>query len=440
MNTNSCLPLFPSEPPSSNPAQQASTEAPKSKPRLACANRAQLLLRSMDLDATIPPDDEARTIWRFVEQLDISRFLEPIEAREGEPGRPATDPKILLTLWLYAITQGIGSARELARLCESHDAYRWICGGVSVNHHSLSDFRVGHGAALDDLFTQVLAAMMGQGLVTVSRVAQDGTRVRASAGAASFRREPRLKEFLAAAKEQVEHVKSIAEDPSVTAREVAARQRAAREREERIKKALEEMPKVREAKQTEEKKREARASTTDPEARVMKMGDGGFRPAYNMQFAATTEEKVIVGVGVTNVGNDKAEMSPMLDQIQRRTGMRPKEHLVDGGYVKLDAIEKAATSGTTVYMPEPLKKGEIPTHAARPGDEPGVAAWRERMGTEEAKKIYRERAATAELVNADLKEHRGLKLRVRGLTKILTIGVWMALTYNLLRWAALTGA
>ena len=235
---------------------------PKPPPRLRCANRAQLLLRPVDLDATLPADHQARTIWEFVERMDLTKFLDAIEAREGEPGRDATDPKILITLWLYATSEGIGSARELARLCEMHDAYRWICGGVSMNYHTLSDFRVEHGEAVDALLTEVLGVMMQAGLVTLSRVAQDGTRVRASAGNSSFRREPRLREFLVAAKEQVEHAKKLADDPTVTAREAAARQRAAREREARIRKALEELPKAREAKRADEKA-EARVSTTD---------------------------------------------------------------------------------------------------------------------------------------------------------------------------------
>lgn len=415
----------------------APAASPKAAPRLRCADRSQLLLRPVDLDATLPPDHEARTIWRFVEQLDLSRFYAVIEAREGVPGRDATDPKLLVSLWLYATTEGVGSARELARLCESHDAYRWLCGGVSVNHHMLSDFRVEHGEAVDELFTQVLAVMMKQGLVTLTRVAQDGTRVRASAGAASFRREPRLIDFLAQAKEQVEHAKQLADDPGVTAREAAARRRAAREREERITKALEELPAARAAKSKDEQD-EARVSTTDPESRVMKMGDGGFRPAYNLQFASTTEEGVIVGVGVTNIGSDKSQLLPMLEQIERRTGQRPDEHLVDGGYVNLEAIDKAGAGGTLVYAPVPHKKGQPVSYEPKADDPPWAAEWRKRMGRKDAQQTYKDRAATAELVNADLKTHRGLALPVRGLNKVLTIGVWYALAYNLMRWAALT--
>lgn len=375
----------------------------------------------------------------MVEQFDLSKFLEPVEAREGEPGRDATDPRILVALWIYATAKAVGSARELARLCALHDAYRWICGGVSVNYHLLSDFRVGHGPALEELATQVLGVMMKQGLVTLDRMAQDGVRVRASAGAASFRREPRLKDFLAEARAQVEHVKKLADDPTVTAREAAARRRAAREREERIQKAIEELPAARAAKKRDEQN-QARVSTTDPEARVMKMGDGGFRPAFNFQFATTTKEKVIVGVGVTQVGSDKSELRPMLKQIEERTGRRPSEFLVDSGFVNLDAIEEAEKKGTTVYAPPAArKKGEEPSYEPKPDDSPEVAAWRIRMGTQEAKDLYtKQRGATAELVNADLKENRGMKLRVRGLQKVLIIGLWHALAYNLMRWTSLT--
>ncbi len=421
-----------------SPSVATSTSA-QGAPRLKRANRSQLLLRPVDLEATLPADHEARSLWRVVERLDLSGFLAPIRAREGEPGQSTIDPAILITLWLYATSQGVGSARELDRLCGEHDAYRWICGGVSVNYHTLSDFRVNHRVALDELFTQVLAVMMREGLVTLSRVAQDGTRVRASAGADSFRRERTLTELLSESQAQVEHVKGLAEDATVTLREAAARKRAAKEREERVERALDELPKIRESKKTEADKLEARASTTDPEARVMKMGDGGFRPAYNVQFATTTEEKVIVGVSATNVGSDKNELGPMLDQIEERTGERPKEALVDGGYVKLEEIEAAADKGTTTYAPVPAKKGQEPDYGPKPGDSKAVAAWRGRMGTEAGKAVYRERCETAELPNAHVKTRFGLtQLPVRGLTKVATIGLWMALTYNVLRWVSLT--
>jgi transposase len=409
-------------------------------PRVLTADRSQLQWRTYDLESTLPADHGARAIWSALEKLDLWRFYAPIAAREREPGRPAIDPRILIALWLYATSQSEGSAREVARLCERHDAYRWICGGVSVNHHTLSDFRVDHLEALDALMTQVLAVLAHAGLVQLRRTAQDGMRVRASAGAASFRREKSLQACLEAAREQVEQVKREADQPDVqrTARARAAAERAAREREERVTKALAELPKVRAAKQDEQAQAEARVSTTDPAARVMKMGDGGFRPAYNVQLATDVDSRVIVGVGVTNVGSDAGQMEPMLNDVEQRTGGKPDEHLVDGGFAKLDAIEKAGAAGVTVYAPVPAPRKEgIDPHQPKPGDSAAVAAWRQRMGTSEAKEIYKQRAATAETVNADLRTWRGLdRFRVRGRDKVLSVVLWSAITYNLMRWIA----
>jgi transposase len=404
------------------------------------ADRRQIQLRPVDLESLLPAEHRARAIWAVVEELDLSRFYEAIAARGSDPGRPAIDPKILVALWLYATSEGVGSARELARLCEAHDAYRWLCGGVAVNHHTLSDFRVGHAVALDALMTQVLGVMLRQGLVKLERVAQDGMRVRASAGAASFRREKSLRACLEAARAQVERVKAEGEHPlpGRGARGQAAAARAAREREKRVRRALAELPAARAPKAGAAAKEQARVSTTDPEARVMKMGDGGYRPAYNLQFATATAGRAIVGVQVTNAGGDAGQMLPMLDEVERRTGAQPNEHLVDGGFVKLAGIEEAAGRGITVYAPVPAPKVDgVDPHAPKPDDAEAVAAWRTRMGTPEAKAIYKERAATAETVNADLRTWRGLdRLGVRGSGKVLCVALWAAVTYNVLRWIA----
>jgi transposase len=409
-------------------------------PRIITANRAQLQLRPLDLESLLAPEHRARAVWAVVEQLDLSAFYDAIAARGSEPGRPAIDPKILVALWLYATSEGVGSARELARLCEAHDAYRWLCGGVAVNHHTLSDFRVGHEAALDALMTQVLAVLLRQGLVTLTRVAQDGTRVRASAGASSFRREKSLRACLEAAQAHVERVKQEAEHPPAPgqARAQAAAARAARERAQRVARALAELPKAQATKRDAAAKAEARVSTTDPEARVMKMGDGGYRPAYNLQFATATEGRVIVGVQVTNAGTDMGQMRPMQAEIARRTGEQPAEYLVDGGFAKLEAIEEASAAGTTVYAPVPTPRRDgVEQYQPKPGDSAAIAAWRTRMGTDAARAIYKERAATAETVHGDLRTWRGLdRLPVRGSAKVLSIALWAAVTYNVLRWIA----
>jgi transposase len=415
----------------------ASTER-TGAPRVMTADRRQLEWRPCDLESLLPPEHRARLFWSAVEKLDLTKFYEPIAARENEPGRPAIDPKILVALWLYATSEGVGSAREVARLCSAHDAYRWICGGVSVNHHTLSDFRVGHAAALDELMTQVLAVLLHGGLVTLQRVAQDGMRVRASAGAASFRREKSLRACLEEAQAQVQEAKRQSDEPDTqrSARERAAAERAVREREERVRRALAELPKARAAKSGTKEKEQARVSTTDPEARVMKMGDGGYRPAYNAQLATDVSSRVIVGVGVTNSGSDMGQADPMLAEIRRRTVGQPKELLVDGGFAKLDSIDEAAKAGTTIYtpVPKPRKEG-IDPHQPKDGDSPAVADWRERMGTAEAKEIYKQRAATAETVNADLRTWRGLDhFLVRGSGKVLSVILWSAITYNVMRW------
>jgi len=412
-------------------------------PRLVTVNRQQIELRPFDLESLLPPEHRARAIWAMVEGLDLTKFYEPIVARGSEPGRPAIDPKILVALWLYATSEGVGSARELARLCTAHDAYRWLCGGVAVNYHTLSDFRVGHEAALDALLTQVLAAMLHRGLVQLERVAHDGMRVRASAGAASFRRVLSLRACLAAAEAQVAHVKAAGEHPlpGRSARAQAAAVRAARERAKRVQQALDELPAVQAVKRTAEQKAQARVSTTDPEARVMKMADGGFRPAYNVQLATATGGRAIVGVQVTNCGSDQGQLEPMLEAIAERTGTRPTEYLVDGGFVKLESLTAAAAQGVTVYapVPEPRTAG-TDRYVPKADDGPAVAAWRTRMGTEEAKAIYKERAATAETTNADCRTHRGLdRFTVRGQTKVLCVALWTAVTYNALRWIAAGG-
>ncbi len=415
------------------------TEAPAGRPRLQRPDRDQVELRPTHLDGLLPADHRARLVWDFVESLDLAPLHARIRAVEGHAGRPAIDPAILMALWLHATLEGVGSARALARLCEEHDAYRWICGGVGVNHHTLADFRVDHADVLDDLLTASVAALMTEGHVTLDRVAQDGMRVRASAGAASFRRRETLDEVLAAAEAQVTALRAeLDDDPAATSRRVAAaRERAAHERVERVRRALGQLPAVEAARRRNGQPVEAaRASTTDPEARVMKMADGGFRPAFNAQLATDTASQVIVGVDVGEVGSDHGQLGPMVRQLERRHGRAPGAMLVDGGFVNLTEIETISVThcGTTLYAPPttPRDRTRDP-FLPLPDDPPAVAAWRVRMGTPEAKAIYRERAATAECVNA-IARNRGLRqMPVRGLVKARAVLLWFALAHNLLR-------
>ncbi len=409
-------------------------EAPAdTEPRYDVPNRAQVELYPCDLETLLPPGHAARLVWRFVEGLDLKTFYAAIRARDGRPGRSAIDPRILIALWLYATIDGVGSAREVDRLCQQHDAYRWIRGGVSVKYHTLSDFRVEHQAALNDLLTQSIAALIKRNVITLARVAQDGTRVRASAGIRSFRRRPTLEEALRLARQQVERT-ARQEDGVALSRQAAAQARAAAEHLAHVEEALAELPAVEAAKARNKSKGHARASTTDPEARVMKMTDSGYRPAYNVQFATDVDSRAIVGVAVTNIGSDKHELLPMLAQIIERTGCAPASELVDGGFVTRDAITAAAAQGVTLYAPVPKPQGDRDPATACRGDSPAVMAWRARMATDEAKAVYRARAATAEWVNADARTHRTLgPLLVRGVQKVHTWVLWIALAHNMIR-------
>ncbi len=330
--------------------------------RVLRPNRQQLQWTPRDLDAALAQDHPARAIWDMLERLDLTRFYGSIRAVLDGPGRPATDPRVLLALWLLATTEGIGSARRLARLCDEHDAYRWLCGGVPINYHMLADFRVAQQAALDALLTQIVGSLMVAGAVTLERVAQDGMRVRASAGAASFRRKDTLAGCLEEARAQVQRLVQEREgpDPGASKRQQAAQERAARERVARVERALaclpemqstKELQKQRSAKTKQAKVTEARTSTTDPDARVMKMPDGGFRPAYNVQFATDGAHGVIVGVAVTNAGTDAGQAAPVVDQIEHRTQWRPDNYLMDGGFATRDDIRELEQRGITVYAP-----------------------------------------------------------------------------------------
>jgi len=415
----------------------------KSAPRVVEADRSQLQLRPFDLESTIPQDHRARLVWRAVETLDLSAFYEPIKSRVGTAGRPPGDPKVFVALWLYATMDGVGSARELEQLCKDHRAYRWLCGGVPVNHHTIGDFRVAIGTALDELLTQTIAVLRMGKLVDLKRVAQDGLRVRASAGSGSFRRKKRLKDYLKEAREQVEAVKRLADDPALNAREKAARERAAREREERVKGALAALKEVEMKRRPEytsggrKAKGEPRGSMTDPEARNMRMANNGFNPGYNIQFATDAANGVIVGVNVTNNGTDSGQAPPMIEQIEKRTGEKPKDYLVDAAYTDKASVDALDAMGITLYGSVPKRDGKDP-FKPQMTDSPAVSAWRKRMGTEEAKEIYKERSAAAERTNADVRTYRTMdRMLVRGTSKVLCVALWNALALNLMRWFVL---
>ena len=437
------------------PAPQAQPPRPPTQPeeaRVVRPKREQLQWAPVDLESLLSQDHAARAVWGFLEKLDLSGFYGSIKAVENRPGRPTTDPQVLLALWLLATVEGVGSARRLARLCEEHDAYRWLCGGVPINYHMLSDFRVAHQRALDDLLSQIVASLMAAGAVKLERVAQDGMRVRASAGASSFRRKKGLESCLKAARAQVKRLAQEREhpDPGVTRRQQAARERAAQEREERVEEALAYLPQAKAAKERQSrtrtiaertKLRAPRTSTTDPQARVMKMPDGGFRPAYNVELATDSAEGVIVGVAVISEGTDAGQAAPMEAQVVRRTGQHPKSYLMDGGFATRDDITTLEQRGVAVYAPVrlPRNRPEQERFQPRYGDEPEVVRWRRRMATEEAKAIYRQRGSTAEWANAQVRLHGVSQFTVRGLAKVTSVALLVAVAHNFLRWEALMG-
>jgi transposase len=466
--------------------------------RLSEPERDGIELRAMSLDSLIGADHLARLIWAYVSQLDLSELESTIKAREGVPGHPAIPPRLLLGLWLYATSEGVRSARHLARLCERDDAYRWLCGGVGVNHRTLGEFRVGHEELLNRLLAQSVTALVDEGLIDLGMLAQDGVRVRAAAGASSFRRRPRLEELLEESKAALaELAKQIDSDPATDEERLRKRraQRAA-ERQVRLEAAVAKVaeleaqqPKPKDSKpiaaapaveppvadaaveppqNTKEgqpqaprdtvkteaprvvapavaavdgelpettkngKHKPPRVSTTDPEARVIKMPDGGFRPAYNMQIASVAGDQIIVAVDVSASSSDRGLARPMLEQIDATYGKLPQGHLVDGGYTKNADIEWAHGTDVAMHCPPVVNKHKTDPLAPRPDDGPGVAAWRKRMASDAGKATYRKRSIH-ECINARFRQWGLQQLTVRGLAKAAIVLTWYAVANNILQ-------
>lgn len=429
--------LFPALPEQKEPQPEA---APLAPPRLYEPERDQIELRSIDIDSLIGDDHPARLIWQYVEPLDLSELDDRIKARGAVAGRPAIAPRLLLALWLYATSDGVGSARALERLCKSHDAYRWLCGGVSVNYHTLADFRVNCADLLDRLMSEHLAALANAGVVKLETLAQDGVRIRANAGASSFRREATLEQHLATAQAVVEELKREVEAAphASNKRMEAARRRAARERYERVQAARMALAELKEKRQQLEDKggngkkpKEPRASMTDAEARIMKMADGGFRPAYNVQVTSAAGEQIVVAVEVGNNGSDRGLMRPMLERLAEKIPL-PGRHLADGGFCSAADIEWAHSRGVEVFCPPSKSKSGADPYAPRDKDGVGVAAWRARMASQAGKAQYKLRTI-CELIHARWRNWDLRQVTVRGMSKVGSVVLWYALTNNVLQ-------
>jgi transposase len=432
------------ETPASNPTRTKSL----AMPRLNTPERSQVQMHCESLDQRLDSNHTARLVWKLVEGLDLTPLYQKIEAVEGVAGRNASDPRVLFALWLYAAVDGVGSARELERLCFEHRAYEWLRGEVPVNYHMLADFRVQHSDLLKQLQVDSLAGMLAEGLLSLDCAAQDGMRVRASAASDSFRRRPSLEEAQQEARKHLEKLECESQDggSGTGLRKQKAHERAVRERLERVDKAVAAVGQL--AAQREARKKGdgigARASTTDPDARKMKMGDGGFRPAYNVQTATDTASGIIIGMDVTNEGSDAGQMKPMMDEIRENLGKAPDKLLTDGGFSTVEDIEKTEQGGTTVYTPvkeeERQRKAGKDPFAPKRSDSPIIANWRRRMGTAGAQELYKLRASTAELSNARLRNQGIYQFCVRGLAKVKAVLWWHVLAVNYLRAAALRAA
>jgi transposase len=458
-------------------AEQHALSGPRGAPRLSSPERGQVTWQALALDDLLPADHRARQVWAFAARVDLSLLTAEMKAREGGPGRAAIDPRLLLALWLYASLQGIGSARLLARLCAEDVAYRWLCGGVSVNYHTISDARTAYAQLLERLLVDSVVALIDAGVVSPDELAQDGVRVRANAGAGSFRRARTLRRRRAEVQAYVEGLRREVEaDPGqASARVSAARERAVGEQAERVEKALATLEalghdghgageaerdsddpdsddgsappaggvtrKTSTAGKTGGKRRKApRASTTDPEARVMKMADGGFRPAWNNQIVSDPASQVILAVDVAATGSDRGLMRGMIERVAATYGQTPKRWLVDGGYTCHADVEWAharTPAGVKVYCPPTRSKHATDPYQPRPADGPGVRALRARMASAQGQAIYRHRPPS-ECIHALLRMRGLQRFLVRGREKVRAVLLWHALAHNLMRATALT--
>ena len=320
--------------------------------RIRFVNRKQTFLREVDVERLVGEDHEARAIWELLGNIDLSKYYEGIKAVEGVAGCPATDPRVLISLWIYSYSKGISSAREISRLCEYDPGYQWLTGMEEINYHSLSDFRVEHAEALDGLFRDVLGVLSGEGLVSLERVMQDGTKVKANCGSDTFRREDTIIEHLKMAEEQVRVMEEKSEE-EISDRVAKARERAVRERKQKLELATKELEKIREGKRNKEEKEEARVSMTDPEARIMKESNGGYGPGYNLQIETESKNKIIVGAKLTQSRSDYVELADGAETVEKNTGEAPKQVVVDAGFVSRENIVEMGERGIDLIAPIP---------------------------------------------------------------------------------------
>lgn len=503
------------EQPESLPRPQAPADPAPRAPKLKPIDRDQGVLRAVIVDELVGPEHKVRAIWELTGQLDLSGLLNGIRSCEGKAGSPAWNPRLLLSVWVYAYSEQVGSAREIERLMAYEPGLMWLAGLGEVNHHTLSDFRAAHEKELKQWMAHLLGALSKEGLVKLELVAHDGTKIRARAGADTFRREATLQKHIALARRAIEEVEQdrATEGEPKNGRREAARERAARAMAERTRRAAEELIQIRAGKAGEKEKEQARVSLTEPEARIMKAGDGAIAPSYNVQVSTDAAHKVIVGVEVTQSSGDSGGLAPAMDEVRDMMGRYPEAAVADGGFTNrksilemeergidyygslstLEARQAGAMKAAGIdpafgpaafrhdaerrrlecpagkemfYVGSSVKRGEpYWQYKARPEDcaacahrrqccargqgarwisirlreDPVIAAFRAKMEAPEAKRIYRQRGATAEFPNAWIKDKLGIrKFRMFGLAKARTEALWGALTYNVQQWIRLS--
>jgi transposase len=426
-----------------------------SGPRVLSADRNQLYWDMIDLDSQIEADHLARVIWSFVERLDLSALYDAIRARDEIAGRPTADPKVLLSLWLYAAAEGVGSARALERLCRAHAAYRWLCGGVPVNYHSLSDFRGGHGALLDRVLSESVASLAAAGLVSLEEIAVDGTKVKANAGRGSYRGRRGLERYRVDAELRIARLKEeLAGDPGGSERRRLARAQGAAEqvqaRAEAARRKLEALQAERAKRskshaEEEARKAEPKVSTSDPQARFMRFADGACRPAYNVLLASAPEAQIIVGAQISERRNEAGLATPLLDEFSARYGTRPKRLLVDtklATKAEIVALSRHPAGATLVYSPVPADSPRATPESvrkrrwARAREPEALRDWRQRMAGLEGQIVYARRRLI-ETVNGQLKNHGLHRLMLRGADKVRCEVLLGAIAHNLRRGQAL---
>lgn len=419
--------------------------------RVKLPQRHQVEMHLFSLDEMIREDHLVRTVVRYVDSLDLSELYDSIKSKAGHVGRDAIDPRILFSLWLFATLEGENSGRRIAALTERDLAYMWICGGVSVNYHTVCNFRTEHRDLLKRILTDSIAVLQYHNLVQLETIAQDGMRVRASAGSGSFRTQSTLEAFKKSAEQYLEKLNQESDDDDdqdLSKGQKSARKRAAKEQLDRLEAACLEMEQMQQRYKKrnknvgeKNKRSEPRASTTDPQARRMKMADNGYRPAMNVQFASDADHMLITYVEVTNEGTDTSLLQPMYERICSQYGVVPKKYLADGGFSKKQGVSELERNGTLFYGPlynekKQLESGQDP-YLPREGEDKYYTQFRQRMGTAEAKEIYRRRAPVAEFPNAVCRNQGLTQFSVRGLIQAKSQALWHALAYNFRRFTKL---